>query len=219
MTFRNFLERTLYHGTIVDNEPSIKKLGLFGQVGDFQTTAGYDDETYGEPPSEEDEVVFMTDKQRLGRSVTAMVHHIAKKLRKGFHDVTDDDIRNHGLLCIIHSDRESTVRPEYEDERGERYPRGAEPGDYYSYGEQPDQFVRGAALLRLLKRYGEWPRDYGEEGHSSREKQLRGMLVASILRQHPEYPRDDVVQQIQDTPMKELSKYFRKYLPQWQQVR
>lgn len=224
MRFRQFLERTLYHGTIVDYEPSIRELGLYGQMGDFQQSA-YDDPGYGEP-TENDEVVFMTDKQKLGRAVTAMVHHIAKKLRKGFHDVTDDDIRNHGLLCVAHDMRgpqdvakkrweepDVSQRPEDEDERGVEYPRGAEPGDYYTPEMMPDQFVKGNGLLRLLQRYGEWPRNYGEEGYRSRNDKLQGMLVAAMLRQHPEVPKETIMRAVQNQGVKP---FLDKYLPQWQ---
>jgi hypothetical protein len=188
-TFKQFIaERTLYHGTIVDNEDSIRQIGLFGQMGDFQSSAGYDDEeTYGEPPREEDEVVYMTDKQNLGRAVGAMVHHIGKKLGKGFHDVTDNDIRNHGLLCIMH-DMEGPKDSKYpnvdqrpEEDRYGNQPRGAEPDDYYASSAKPDKMIKGAALIRLLKRYGEWPRDWGEEGYYDRNRHFRGKILAKTV--------------------------------------
>ncbi|MCK9459734.1 MAG: hypothetical protein M0R80_08855 [Proteobacteria bacterium] len=215
----------------MDNEPSIRQIGLFGQVGDFQSSSGYDDETYGQPPTESDEVIFMADKKGLGRAVNAMVHHISKKLGKGFQDVTDDDIRNYGLLCVMHDEigpqdnmdkfagERATVsrRPE-EDKWGEEYPRGAEPGDYYSDSRMPDQFIKGSALLRLLQRYGEWPRDWGKEGYRSRDKQLRGRLMSAAMREHPEYSKEKIRAKIQSLSGRELERYAKDYL-QWQQHR
>jgi len=207
--FRNFLERTLYHGTIIDNELSIKQFGLYGQMGDFQTTAGY-------RGSEDDEVVFMASKESLSASVTAMVHHISRKLGKDFHDVTDDDIRNHGLLCIMYDIEKSDVehRPE-EDERGVNYPSGSESGDYYAANIHPDKCIKGAGLIRLLKRYGEWPRDWGKEGYSSREKLMKGMLSAGAIREHPG-DKEEILQQTKEIPKDKLIKYMRNYVPQWQ---
>lgn len=99
-------ERTLYHGTIADYEGSIRQYGLqggwHGPLGSF-VSQHYDSQEYGEPTEddEDDEVVFATHKQELGKAVNAMVHHISQKLKKEFHDVTDNDIRNYGLLVII----------------------------------------------------------------------------------------------------------------------
>lgn len=185
-TFRQFIERTLYHGTIVDNEPSIRQIGLFGQMGDFQTSAGYMDKEYG-PHSEDDEVVFMADKEKLGAAVTAMVHHISKKLGKDFHDVSDNDIRNHGLLCVMR-DGEADRRPKYDDVRGEEYPRGAEPGDYYASSAKPDYFLKGSALIRMLRRNGEWPRSWGKEGYNKRDRLLQARQKGAEDREKDRYP-------------------------------
>jgi hypothetical protein len=194
-TFRQFIERTLYHGTIVDHEPSIRQLGLFGQMGDFQTSAGYMDKEYG-PHSEDDEVVFMADKEKLGAAVTAMVHHISKKLGKGFHDVSDNDIRNHGLLCVMR-DGEADRRPKYDMEEDPmvQYPRGAEPGDYYASSAKPDYFLKGAALIRMLRRNGEWPRSWGKEGYNKRDRLLQArqkvelkLRQRSVEREKDRYP-------------------------------
>jgi hypothetical protein len=215
MDFKQFLERTLYHGTIIDHEKSIREIGLFGQMGDFQSSAGYDDfETYGEPHEDEDEVVYMTDKKELGRAVGAMVHHISKKLNKDFHDVNDNDIRNHGLLCIMHGmegpkdSKYPNVDQRPEEDRYGNQPRGAEPDDYYSSSAKPDKIVKGAALIRLLKRYGEWPRDWGEEGYYDRNRHFQGKILAKTFKDIKKRPllrnmiKDDAVDDLKKYPLR-----------------
>jgi hypothetical protein len=89
------------------------------------------------------------------------VHHVGKKLGKDFHSVSDNDIRNHGLLVII---KDSDLKAYDPDDRSNWYgdlPRGVEPGDYYDQQMGADLFLRGAALIRFLRNHGEWPRNWG----------------------------------------------------------
>ena len=169
MNFYALWERTLYHGTVIDNEDSIRQYGL---VGGWHGTLGpwvqdiYGDEMYGEP-GEDDEQVFLSDKQNLYKSVSAMVYHVAKKLGKDFHDVTDTDLRNHGLL-VISKDNEPTddswggVRHAGDDDDGRQgYPRGVERGDYFASQASADVVLKGTALLRMLRKLHAWPRKWG----------------------------------------------------------
>jgi len=166
MNFRKWLnERTLYHGTVIDNEPTIRKYGLHGGWHEPENTwvgdaYGGDYEAAGVDRTEDDDVIFMTDKEQLDKSLGAMVFHIGKKLNKDYHDVTDTDIRNHGLLVIM---KDMDLEP-YDPDSDLYYapPMGAETGDYFSPSEQGDLFLRGPAMLRYLKRHGAWPRDWGE---------------------------------------------------------
>jgi hypothetical protein len=169
MDFKEWLNRkTLYHGTVIDNEPSIKKFGLVG--GWHGPTGAFVDDAYGGEytdddgnyiePEEEDQVVFATDKNELGKAVNAMVFHIGRKLGKDFHDVSDNDIRNHGLLVAI---KDSDLEPHDPDKWQDNVPRGAEPGDYYSREMGADSLIKGSALIRLLRRNGEWPRRWGKD--------------------------------------------------------
>jgi hypothetical protein len=156
-----FFEKTLYHGTVMDNEPTIRRYGLVGgwhgPIGSFVQDA-YGDE-YGEiEPTEDDEIIFATDKNKLGKAVNAIVHHISKKLNKNFHDVSDNDIRNHGLLVII---KDSDLKPHDPDEFQDNIPRGVEPGDYYDNSMNADILLKGSALIRFLIKNNEWPRNWG----------------------------------------------------------
>lgn len=178
-------EKTLYHGTLVDYENSIRQYGLqggwHGPLGSF-VSQYYDSEEYGEP-SEEDEVVFATDKAELGKAVNAMVHHISQKLKKDFHDVTDNDIRNHGLLVMIKDGSDAAVQYSNDDKRWayENPPRGAEEGDYFATSLGGDVYLRGSGLIRFLKRNGEWPRHWGAGSAMEREKYYRGRLGAMAI--------------------------------------
>jgi hypothetical protein len=161
MDFKQWLivENTLYHGTVVDNEPTIRQYGLVG--GWHGTLGSFVKDAYGgehEEPTEEDEVVYAADKHSLKKAVNAMVHHIGKKLNKSFHDVSDNDIRNHGLLVII---KDNDLKPHDPDEMHDRLPIGVEPGDYYDSSMAADLFLRGSSLLRFLRRYNQWPRNWG----------------------------------------------------------
>ena len=148
-----------------------------------------------------------------------MVHHISKKLGKGFQDVTDDDIRNHGLLCIMQDEigpqdasKKKGIFPTV-DRRGEEdhygsEPRGAEPDDYYSVSRKPDKFVKGAALLRLLQRYGKWPRSWGEPGHKDRNKLFRGRILAKAVADVNKYPLlPDLQGMIKDRATMDMKKF------------
>lgn len=210
MEFKRWIlsERTLYHGTIIDNEESIREFGLIGQLGDFVKSA-YDDE--GIQWNADDELVFATDKQNLKTALTAMVHHIGKKLNKNFHDVTDNDIINHGLLIIIHDgEYQAKHRPEDDENYYGQHPQAVEPGDYYSDEMTADQFVKGKALLRVLKRYKAWPRNWGPD-NPTRNKQRRGMLIQKAIAAHPERSKEEIIKTVQSLTDSEVQEYLRRY--------
>jgi len=154
---RRFLERhaslrTLYHGTLREHQDSIKHFGLWGSAGDFVQWA------YHEYGSGLPEVVYAADKQGLSKAVTAMAHHIGKKLGKHFTDVTDEEIQKYGMLVkFIEGVRHFTQRPDFDSY--DEHPISAEPGDYYAESAWPDEYLTGNAMIRVLKRYGAWPRD------------------------------------------------------------
>lgn len=165
-------EISLYHGTTLDNASSISEIGLVPDIGDFiidmyaggYETSGLDIEDHVSPLS------FATDKHNMKKAVNAMIYQISKKLGKTFHEVTLQDIRNHGLLVKIPGKPGEAIPPSGWEQRPEDYDmdwemmaeeRGlhsVEPGDYYT--EYPTggvskgyiQLIRGSALIRFLKR-------------------------------------------------------------------
>jgi hypothetical protein len=201
--------RTLYHGTTVDNEESIRQLGLVGGVGSFVEEAY--DEWVGAGVKIPD-LVFASDKQGLERSVTAMVHHISKKLGKNFHSVTDNDIINHGLLVIIH-DEENEVeqRPEGDENYRGQYPPQVEPGDYFSEELWVDKLVKGRQLLRLLERYNQWPRSWGPQD-LTRMKKMRGWLITLFLQIKRDKSKQEImalVQGLSDTKVEQTYSFYK----------
>jgi hypothetical protein len=203
--------RTLYHGTTVDNEASIRQIGLVGGVGKFTEWAYEENLEAGEDLPE---IVFAADKGGLGKAVNAMVHHIGAKLGKDFHGVTDNDILNHGLLVIIY-DEENRIeqRPEEDENYHDKYPSHVEPGDYFSEELSADKFVKGRQLLRLLERYGQWPRTYGPKSNElARLNKMRGELIARWLRQNPEKTKQEAMNLVQGLPDAKVEQYFRQYV-------
>jgi hypothetical protein len=208
------LARTLYHGTVVDNEGSIRRNGLIGQVGSFVEDA------YGgslEEGMDAPELVFAADKAGLNSSLTAMIHHIAVKLGKDFHDVTDTDILNHGLLVIMKDQEAGSYgvmhRPEEDENYRGKHPSFVEPGDYYAEDFTPDQFVKGRALLRLLQRYRVWPRDWSPLGDVDpfRMKKIRGVLIQNLIPLNPEMSKQEIKEKIDNMSDKDVINLYAKF--------
>jgi len=156
-------EDVLFHGTIIDNLKSIKDLGVFPDVGDFVSDA-YDRDYEEDQGVEYEELVFAADWEGLETAVTAMVHHVAKKLDKTFHAVTLRDVLEHGLLVAFHYQKEDWEHRETEDEDyyGE-FPRQVEPGDWFSRATMvPDDYIYGNTLLMLLYDSGIMDEWWGE---------------------------------------------------------
>jgi Protein of unknown function (DUF5661) len=176
--------RSLYHGTILDNIKSIQDYGLTPQVGENVET-GYGAEV--SEWSEEDradvlpELVFMTDKTEISKAINFMIGAVADKLNKQMQEVTENDIRNHGLIVKVSGGEmgasDIPTSPKYEgllhkpsdeydrwpqnpevtqypevNEEGEYHPMPVETGDYYSYDPVvPDTYLYGSALVRFVK--------------------------------------------------------------------
>lgn len=132
--FEDLSKATLYHGTIVDHEPSIRQIGVIPSTGEFIQDA-YGDEL--EAPAEQDEMSFWADKHTFDRATTAMISHVARKLGKGFHDVNKDDIRNHGLL-VISKGHEPQSHKRYSGWGMGRAP--AKGNEYYNW-EKPNPYI------------------------------------------------------------------------------
>lgn len=206
--------RTLYHGTTIDNEQSIRTHGLLGGMGGEQSFVAEAYGDYTEEGAELPDLVFAADKEGLGRAVSAMVHHIGVKLGKKFQDVTDTDIMNHGLLVVIHDGEERAERrPEDDENYYGQHPISVEPGDYYAEEMgHGDKFVKGRQLLRLLKRYDQWPRTWGVPNSISMKK-MRGWLTTLALRSNPEKKKQDVLNWVQGLSYPEVAMYVRQHRP------
>lgn len=189
---RWIMERTLYHGTTIDHEPSIIRSGLQPRVGDFirSAYADYEDEfDYGD-----NQAVYFADKRDLKKSTTAIVSQIAVKLKKYPSDVTDRDIAAHGLLCVVND----ADFPQAGDDGDPSHPRFAEPWDYYSRDRvKPDRCIRGMALVRFLKSYGVWPVDWTLKDMSVGEiNYARGRLIAAAIKSHPDRSKEEIEKKV-----------------------
>lgn len=166
------VEKTLYHGTITDFIPSIKKQGLLPTVGQFvrNAYAGSVDNIDDEVSEYLKDLVFATDKKQLDKAVTAITAQIGIKLNKDFHSVTDEEFRQHGALAIIR-DGDSVMNHRAKDDENYygQHPFTVEPGDYFSdeYVDV-DYILTRDKLLSFLKRLGRWPRKYGPDYNKSR---------------------------------------------------
>jgi len=195
---KKLIAKTLYHGTVIDNMQSIKRVGLIGMDVDeaeeqnsFVADAysgSYDDESWDYLKQQDITVpVFMTDKEELDKAVTAMTHHISKKLNKGYHDVTDNDIRNHGLLVIVkEGDDYEQSGEELQPYEQESY-LGIEPYDYYADQVSGDGFLYGNKLIMFLNKMGVSVIP-DEKTKTKLEGWQKGKEIATEKREKERYP-------------------------------
>lgn len=197
------LERTLYHGTVVDNVKDIKRYGLIPSVGNFVK------DMYDEYPEEElKDLIFATDKEQLGKAVTAITHHISRKLNKDFHSVTDQEFINYGVIIKIDDGELYMTLRNKDDHDREEHPYAVEPGDYYSEDSiGVDEILTGTPMIRLLRRYGEWPRIYGPQETINKKQEL----IKMALQYHPDKPREVIIQFINNLSPSKIEKFYYNY--------
>ena len=162
--YENFTDDYLYHGTLVENEAEIKRMGLVPKIGHFVRNA-YGDEYAAAGINIDDEedlqLVFFADLRGLHKSVNAIKTMIAHKLSVDFHGVTPEQIGEHGLLLCIDNDGYLTQKAygddedEEADEYGDFHPMTVEPGDFYSnrtvYGFSKS--IKGQELLDFFAQH------------------------------------------------------------------
>lgn len=159
--------RTLYHGTTIDNYDSIRDIGLVPDTGDFVTDSYAGEYEAAGVEFDPVDVTYATDKDDLDKAVTAMQFAVSKKLGKGYHDVSFNELKGFGMLVIIKKGEDEFERRPLEEtgpwgdwqgETDNRYP-SVEPGDYFSEsGAGPVQILIGNKMEKFLKRFGVWPK-------------------------------------------------------------
>lgn len=185
MNFKEWLikEKTLYHGTLVDYKSDILKYGLVpgwhnDGPGDF-VSHFYDDYM----PNDYELGIFLADKASIQKAINAMEFHIAKKLKKDYHQVTDLDVRNHGMLVIV-KDEDNSYKPySSQDYEARHNVLGAEDGDYISDGERADYVLHGSNLLRFLHKMNIG--DFGDNNSTKNKNKLAGKAYAKELSNLP----------------------------------
>jgi hypothetical protein len=186
--------RTLYHGTVIDHKASIEEHGLIPILGDFVSSSygtEYDEETL-------EGVVFAADKEGIEGAAGAMRYHIGKKLGKWLTDVTEEDMRVHGMLVIIKDIEppgqwdepgETWTKAKSYEEMGwyESYPPSVEPGDWFltsEMGSTIDLILTGRKMLKFLRRMG---------GLEHVETDKRRMIIKMAVAAHPDRSREEIV--------------------------
>jgi hypothetical protein len=200
-------EKTLYHGTLIDNVPSIKRYGLLPSVGKFVKNA-YDMSEYD--VDEENylkELVFATEKKQLGKAVVAITAQISYKLNKGLHDVTDDEFIKHGAIAVIKDgDDLMSYRT---DTDNDSHPYTAEPGDYYSEDYiGVDYILTGNKMISLLEKYGEWPRDFGKVPVKTKKE----FLIRLAIKRNPTKNKMAILNIINSWNDKLIDSYYNKHI-------
>jgi hypothetical protein len=150
------------HGTLKEHLPSIRQNYLEPKAGAFVDHA-YGGE-YRSAGADLPELVYMAAENDPKRAANAIKAQVAQKLGKSYHDVSPDDIREHGALVVarpnprdifeMHEDQTSTSG---HGEKVQHYDDAstAEPGDWYSFDAvEPSGFMTGGRLLRYLDRRG-----------------------------------------------------------------
>jgi len=195
-------ERTLYHGTLIDNEQSISKLGLYPTVGEFvKQMYSYEIEEMGDV-LDDHSLVYAADKDSLQKTLNAIRSQVGVKLNKSFNNVTEEDIRNHGLLAVI-KDGDTVMKQAPEDGSREWDYQFLEPGDWHHDNlVGVDFFLKGSALLRFFKRHG-------LSVESTGKKQQELFWLAKKAK--PDWTEDQIRKAISQLPDNDLNKFIANY--------
>jgi hypothetical protein len=124
----------LYHGTLVDNLPSIKQHGLTPRVGAFTA------DIYGAKALP---LVFAADAHQARSVYCSLVSSIFKKIN---HKPNLEEFLQHAVVLVIQSDKDKFERYSGKIRKG-----SLEPGDYYSTQPvKPDHILQGDKLHEWL---------------------------------------------------------------------
>lgn len=150
-------EKTLYHGTIIHNLPSIEENGLMPTIGDFVKNM-YAGAVDGDVMDYLEEILYATDKKQIDKARTAIIYQISNKLGKTFHSVTNEDFEKYGALAVVKNGDEYFDFNSEEDQNYGKAPLGVETGDYYTRDEiTPDYILTGKKLTSFFKKFGLFP--------------------------------------------------------------
>lgn len=143
------IPRTLYHGTLRRNIPSIQAIGLWPSLGEFTTTA-YDEAI--QAGVDLPELVFAADKEGLTRCLSAIGSYIQMAYPNEYKPYGVDAIQRYGALCVLKQGETGfDRRPEFDDIS--EYPYQVEPGDYYRDSSvKVDYILTGAKMINFLRR-------------------------------------------------------------------
>lgn len=158
LIFENTVGKTLYHGTSkknFDKSQSFDSLFLFGG-GLNDDSNSFVNTMYNDIEEDERETpLFAADKTDFDKSVNAMLFHIAKNKNISFRDVTENDIRNDGIIFVFYDTNDSWNKYDpYSNTDYDSTYKGLETNDYFKEYDKPNGWYEGSKLLRILKRKG-----------------------------------------------------------------
>jgi hypothetical protein len=137
--------RTLYHGTLRKNVPSILAHGLWPSVGAFTSQFYGDDDG-----AEVTDLVFAANKDGLGKCISAIIGWLKQA---GIPPILDNVLRHGAILIMREAEDDFTHRPNDGEQDYTDHPSQVEPTDYYSeYSVRVDGVLTGKKLLTFLQR-------------------------------------------------------------------
>ncbi len=215
--------KTLYHGTSINNYDSIKNVGLVPEVGNFVRDSYESEYDHAGVEFDPTPLVYATDKEDLGKAVTAMMNAVANMLgRDWLNEITLNELKNYGMLVIMRQGADyMEQRPweetgPYGDWQGEtdnQYP-AVEPGDYYSEDSQDGHILVGNKMVAFLTKQGLWPPYQLEGGAEEKRKQLLTMAIRYHIKEKPEL-KEQIVEKIKQNIMsltdEEVEQHYKTY--------
>ena len=145
--------RTLYHGTLREYLPSIKRYELWPSVGEF-TRHWYSE--YEEAGIKLPELIFAADRKNLRKCVSAI---LGAMRQKNIPWTEENFFNNAAIVVFKHGEPYFQHRQEdnYNFDPEGKFPT-VEPGDYYREDAMFfDFFLTGKKLMNFLKRNGAYP--------------------------------------------------------------
>ncbi|MFW6015799.1 MAG: hypothetical protein ACOCRK_05130 [bacterium] len=176
---RESIAKTLYHGTLKKNVPSIMKYGIEPKVGEFTRSAYIEYEHEG---IELPELVFAADKKGLMKTISA----IFGAMEESGIPITKENFYKHAAI-VVFKEGEDYFEYNPRDELDSPYIT-VEPEDYYrEYGLTPDYVLTGKKLLRFLRKQNvNLERGFKNlDPESSRSK-----LIRNIVKKYPYVDKD-----------------------------
>lgn len=178
-TLKESTAKTLYHGTLKKNLPSIMKYGVEPNAGDFTRNAYIE---YEEAGIELPELVFAADKQGLQKTISA----IWGAMENNGIPITKENFFKHAAIVVF---REGEDYFEYNpDEFSDNPYPTVEPEDYYrEYNWVPDYALTGKKLLRFLRKH-DINLEYGFGNLDPESKKSK--LIRNIVKKYPEIDKN-----------------------------
>jgi hypothetical protein len=136
--------KTLYHGTIKKNLPSIMKYGVEPRVGDFTRDAYWE---YKDAGIELPRLLFAADKRGLRKCISAIIG----AMKSSGIQITPENFYEHAVI-VVFKQGEEYFDYRSDDDLENEYPT-VEPEDYYrKYNWVPDYYLTGKKLLTFLRK-------------------------------------------------------------------